>query len=126
MAQSHWLAQRAIRLQNGWFTQNGVNEKGFSLFLRYFTTHNRAFHKALADLHSLQKKRRKAERGFVSQPAVKAIQGSGFVSQDPASPAENAEFVRQNDPVTTREAGFVSQTEPVEATERSQPAKQAA
>lgn len=35
MAQSHWLAQRAIRLQNGCFRETGVDEKGLSLFLRF-------------------------------------------------------------------------------------------
>ncbi len=62
MAQSHWLAQRAIRLQNTCFTEEGVNEKSLSLFLRYFTTHNRAFHKALADLQRAAKKPSKNRR----------------------------------------------------------------
>ncbi len=123
MAQSHWLAQRAIRLQNGCFTENGVDEKGLSLFLRYFTTHNRAFYKALAGLQRLQKERQKAERGFVSQAATSTAPIAGFVSQNSPRTDRQGEFVRQNDPSTELKAGFVSQTE---ACERSQPAKQAA
>jgi len=123
MAQSHWLAQRAIRLQNGCFTENGVDEKGLSLFLRYFTTHNRAFYKALAELQRLQKERQKAERGFVSQTATSTAPTHGFVSQKRRSAASKGEFARQNDPSTELDAGFVSQTKP---SERSGTAKQAA
>lgn len=71
MAQSFWLAQRALRFQNECFTADGVNEKRLSLFLRYHTTHERAFHKALNTLIRLQKDRHKAQwkrpAGFVSQ-----------------------------------------------------------
>jgi hypothetical protein len=126
MAQSHWLVQRALRLQNGCFTENGVDEKGLSLFLRYFTTHHRAFHKALADLQRLQKERRKVEGGFVSQTGAKTAGDSGFVSQKHASAAGNGEFARQNDPSIELKAGFVSQTEPIGYIERSQSPKKAA
>jgi hypothetical protein len=67
MAQSWWLAQRAIRLQNDCFGENSVDEKRLSLFLRYQSTHERAFHKALNTLIRLQKDRRKSQSGFVSQ-----------------------------------------------------------
>ncbi len=75
MAQSHWLTQRAIRLQNDCFTAEGIDAKQLALLLRYQTTHQRAFHKALAALMAAQKTRRKAEIGFVSQNA--------FVSHQP-------------------------------------------
>jgi len=97
MAQSYWLEQRAIRLQNGCFTENGVDEKQLSLFLRYGTTYNRAFHKALSDLHLLQKERRKVERGFVSQTAPKTTRGCQFVRKNDRSPAEKTGFVSQDD-----------------------------
>ena len=67
MAQSWWLVQRALRLQNDCFRENGIDEKRLSLFLRYQTTRERAFHKALNTLHRLQKERRKTQVGFVSQ-----------------------------------------------------------
>ena len=57
MAQSHWLAQRAIRLQNDCFTSDGVNEKQLVLYLRYGNTYQRAFYKALATLQAVQKER---------------------------------------------------------------------
>ena len=98
MVQSHWLTQRAIRLQNGCFTADGVDAKGLALFLRYQTTHQRAFHKALSTLIALQKARRKAEIGFVSQNQPRAASTTGFVSQNrPPEPASDG-FVSQNRP----------------------------
>ncbi|MGA8027180.1 MAG: hypothetical protein WB992_08530 [Bryobacteraceae bacterium] len=88
MAQSYWLTQRALRFQNECFTENGVDEKRLALFLRYQTTHDRAFHKALNTLMKLRKER---SRGFVSQRS-----------------ARSPEFVRQNDPASPK-IGFVSQ-----------------
>jgi len=70
MAQSFWLTQRALRLQNDCFTADGIDQKRLSLFLRYHTTHERAFHKALNMLIRLQKARKNeftTPRGFVSQ-----------------------------------------------------------
>ena len=90
MAQSYWLMQRAIRLQNECFTDSGVDEKRLSLFLRYQATHHRAFHKALAALTTLQKGARSQAtpvRGFVSKHAT---------PEDPPKPAD---------------LGFVSQTQ---------------
>lgn len=71
MAQSWWLAQRALRLQNECFTSSGIDEKRLALFLRYQTGHDRAFHKALNSLLRLQKERRKNPVGFVSQNTEK-------------------------------------------------------
>jgi hypothetical protein len=83
MAQSWWLTQRAIRLQNDCFTKDEVDERRLAVLLRHQTAHERAFHKALNALIRIQKERRR-EAGFVSQPA---------------------EFVRENAPTD----GFVSQ-----------------
>jgi hypothetical protein len=84
MAQSWWLTRRALRLQNDCFAAEGVDEKRLALFLRYQTTHERAFHKALNTLLRLQKDRRHArayEIGFVSQH--RAPTGSGAVCPRP-------------------------------------------
>src|SRR5208283_4058046 len=43
MAQSHWLTQRAINLQ----TSHIEDPKAFALYLRYQTTHHRAYYRAL-------------------------------------------------------------------------------
>jgi hypothetical protein len=133
MAQSYWLEQRAIRLQNGCFTDIGVDHQGLSLFLRYGTTHHRAFHKALADLQRMQKERRKGERilqspepGFVSQKTAKSIAATGFVSQNALKNNASNEFLQQNDPSTNLGPGFVSQTTPAEVSERSHTVSKAA
>ncbi len=112
MAQSYWLEQRAIRLQNECFTENGIDEKRLALFLRYGTTHNRAFYKALTTLIRLQKERRKLENGFVSHAHPAAAHQFGFVSQDQPSAAP--------------EFGFVSQSDPADLFEKEQSASQAA
>jgi hypothetical protein len=71
MAQSWWLLQRAIRLQNQAFTETRCDVHKLALFLRYQTTHERAFYRALNSLLKLQKERHKANPEFVSQkPAV--------------------------------------------------------
>ena len=70
MAESHWLANRAQNLQTTCFDQTTgqiTNEKLFSLYLRYQTTHTRAFHKSLNDLLKLRSERRKEQNGFEAQ-----------------------------------------------------------
>ncbi len=70
MAQSHWLRQRAITLQNSCFNHTSPTAdqpKDLALYLRYQTTHNRAFYKALNELQKLREQKRKQEIGFASQ-----------------------------------------------------------
>ena len=70
MAESLWLAQRAQRLQDTCIDPDtGVitDEKKSSLYLRYFTTHTRAFHKSLNDLFKLRSEKRKELLGFEAQ-----------------------------------------------------------
>jgi hypothetical protein len=67
MAESHWLAARAQRLQDTCLnpeTGDVTDEKKFTLYMRYQTTHTRAFHKCLNDLLKLRAEKRKAELGF--------------------------------------------------------------
>jgi hypothetical protein len=74
MAESHWLANRAQSLQNTCLDpQTGqiTDAALFSLYLRYQTTHTRAFHKCLNDLAKLRSERRKAENGFEAQERKK-------------------------------------------------------
>ena len=118
MAQSYWLTQRAIRLQNECFTEDGIDEKRLSLLLRYQTTHDRAFHKAVTTLTKLQNRAHKqpghSDR-FVSQTGILAPTASGFVSHPdrhtapqthPRTPSDSAEigFVPQNDAKRTLQA----------------------
>ena len=70
MAESHWLANRAQTLQNTCLDpQTGqiADAALFALYLRYQTTHTRAFHKCLNDLLKLRSERRKIENGFEAQ-----------------------------------------------------------
>jgi hypothetical protein len=70
MAESHWLSERAQRLQfNCLDPISGeiADEKKFSLYQRYQTTHTRTFHRALNDLLKLRAAKRKAEIGFEAQ-----------------------------------------------------------
>jgi hypothetical protein len=79
LAESHWLCQRALSLQNDCFVGGSVDEKRLSLFIRYYTTHQRAFHKALTQLRVVQKARfststphRPSPHGFVSPSDLSA------------------------------------------------------
>jgi hypothetical protein len=108
MAQSWWLSQRALRLQNACFAPEGIDEKRLALFLRYQTTHERAFHKALNTLIRLQRahrafgarcarydmdRRREMAAHAVDEPAFLSeakTQANGFVSQNSAQPDESA------------------------------------
>ena len=70
LAQHHWLARRALALQQLCFDpETGIctDEKQLAIYLRYQTTHQRAFQKSLSDLLKLRAEKRKAEIGFVSQ-----------------------------------------------------------
>ncbi len=70
MAQSYWLRQRALHLQNSCFTgepPSSEQQKQLALYLRYQTTHDRAFHGALNGLLKLRGEKRKAEIGFERQ-----------------------------------------------------------
>ena len=68
MAQRYWLMQRARRLQTLCFDMDaGAGEKKLALFLRYQTTHERAFYKSLNTLLKLRADKKKQEIGFVSQ-----------------------------------------------------------
>jgi hypothetical protein len=69
MAQHRWLTDRATRLQETCLDpQTGqiTDQKLFSLYLRYATTHERAFHKCLNDLLKLRVQKVKSELGFDS------------------------------------------------------------
>ena len=74
IAESHWLADRAQRLQNTCLhpdTGEIANDKKFSLYLRYETTHRRAFYKALTELKKLHVESRKADLGFEAEAEKK-------------------------------------------------------
>src|SRR6266851_164006 len=63
MAHAWWLKTRAIAFQNRYIE----NEKMLALYLRYQTTHERAYYRALAELRKLKQERPEVEAGFASQ-----------------------------------------------------------
>ena len=70
LAQHFWLMQRAMRLQERALHtgfQDPAEEKRFPIYLRYQTTHERAFNQSLNQLLKLRAEKRKAEIGFESQ-----------------------------------------------------------
>jgi len=78
MAQSHWLSKRALYLQDQCATDEELTleqqQKQLALFIRYQSTHDRAFHRALNDLLKLRSERRKTEIGFESQKRLAAAE----------------------------------------------------
>jgi len=72
MAQHHWLRSRAEAFESGCFKEDGtLDDKRLALFMRYRTSHERAFHKCLNELLKLRAEKRKTEIGFESQKRVK-------------------------------------------------------
>ncbi len=70
MAQHRWLLDRATRLQETTLnpeTGQITDQKLFSLYMRYATTHERAFHKCLSTLLTNRIQEEKSQIGFESQ-----------------------------------------------------------
>src|SRR5689334_19137967 len=77
IAQHHWLRRRALALEPSCYdSETGAitDEKQLALYLRYQTTHERAFHKALNDLLKLRAEKRKAEIGFERKQHAQATE----------------------------------------------------
>ena len=76
MVQHDWLRGRALRFQNTCLfeDQHIIATQAFALYLRYQTTHERAFYKALNELQKLREQRTKAQIGFESQKRAQAAE----------------------------------------------------
>jgi hypothetical protein len=76
LAQHEWLRIRALRLQRLCITtdHHTYATEHFALYLRYQTTHERAFYKALTELQKLRAERRKEQIGFESQMRAEAAE----------------------------------------------------
>ena len=75
LAEHSWLTDRALRLQTSCFNAEGIpDDKRLALYLRYQSTHQRAFHKCLNDLLRIRAERRRSEIGFESQKAKTAAE----------------------------------------------------
>ncbi len=70
MAQHHGLRQRALNLESSCYDSASgqiTDQKQLALLLRYQTTHERGFHKAMNDLLKLRAAKQKEQIGFESQ-----------------------------------------------------------
>ena len=76
LAQHEWLRTRALRLQQTCFDAKLqiIDTRQFALFLRYQTTHERAFYKALKELQTIRAQRSKEQIGFESQKLKQAAE----------------------------------------------------
>ena len=76
MIQHFWLMQRAITLQDQCLESETIgtpDEKRLGLYLRYQTTHERAYYKAMRELQNIRKETRKTEIGFESQKRTQEV-----------------------------------------------------
>jgi hypothetical protein len=70
MAQHYWLSRRALSLQENCFSTDELvceQEKQLALYLRYQTTHERAFERCSDELRKLRNEKHQAEIGFELQ-----------------------------------------------------------
>jgi hypothetical protein len=76
MAQHEWLRARALRLQQTCIFEDEhiLATEQFGLYMRYQTTHERAFYKALSELQKLRSERRKEQIGFESQKRQEVVE----------------------------------------------------
>jgi hypothetical protein len=74
-AQHCWISARAARLQEAAMPQATgaeLDSKALSLYLRYQTTHDRAFQRCIRELRAIKNDRRRQEIGFESQKRAQA------------------------------------------------------
>jgi hypothetical protein len=92
MAQHHWLSRRAILLQESCFDRElplCEQEKQLALYLRYQTTHDRAFERCAGELRRLRREREKAKIGFESQKRKEAEETRKQAHENRRQAAEN-------------------------------------
>jgi hypothetical protein len=99
MAQHHWLSQRALRLQQPLFeaaieTGSAPDAKQLGLFLRYQSTNDRAYHKALSQLLRLRSDQRRSHIGFESQKARNEMQQAKLVAFAQAQATKQQQAIR--------------------------------
>jgi hypothetical protein len=91
MAQHHWLSRRAMLLQEACFDRELPlcdQEKQLALYLRYQTTHERAFERCATELRRLRKEREKAKIGFESQKRKQAEEARREANENRRQAAE--------------------------------------
>ncbi len=93
MAQSHWLTQRAVNLQ----TSHIDDPKALALYLRYQTTHHRAYYRALKQLTAMQKARPQSGLPAIADHTVPSFDGTVDPATivRPSNPADPAPVAAQ-------------------------------
>ena len=89
MAEALWLSRRSVRLQDRCIlalrsedpAEQRAAHKDLALFMRYQTTHDRAFVRYSTELRKRRNERRRIARGFESQKAREAQQARRKVLQ---------------------------------------------
>ena len=100
MAEHYWLARRAQGLQDTtWAPENPLGDderlKLLAIFMRYHTTHDRAFYKALNQLQKQRAEQRKSEIGFESQKHQQAANLAANVRREAAETRRLADETRK-------------------------------
>jgi hypothetical protein len=106
MAQALWLTKRAVVLQHitlNYQRPGCDDEKQLALYLRYETTHDRIFHKALNQLLKLRAEKRKSEIGFESQERKRNDEAEEIRRHNREERKQNDE-IRKSADQTRREA----------------------
>jgi hypothetical protein len=99
MAQHHWLEQRSLRLQQPLFeaaaeTGAAPDGKQLGLYLRYQSTNDRAYHKALSQLLCLRSDSRRSQIGFEPQKARNESQQARLTAFTEAQLAKQTQTAR--------------------------------
>ena len=112
MAQTLWLSKRALLMQELTFKLEipaSLDEKQLAVYLRYQTTHDRAFHRCLDQFLKLRAEKRKAEIGFESQERKRIEQSQKKADQTRREANENRKQELHRFAVLLAEAKFEHQ-----------------
>jgi hypothetical protein len=102
MAESEWLRARAVMFQSkALYVDEGKEAAAkLSLYMRYATTHERSFYKALNELTKLRKEKEKSEIGFKSQErkqaaAIRAVERQNLTREALAFKKDELSFKKE-------------------------------
>ena len=117
MAEYEWLRARALRFQADCLMlgEKSLDTAKLALFIRYQTTHERAFYKALNELQSLREQKRNTEIGIESQQlkqsaCVRAAEALNLKKD--AFNLKKEEFEFKKETLQTKKAALAAQPVP--------------
>ena len=115
MAEAEWMRARAVSFQTECLVNDPDNLKKIALFIRYQTTHERSFYKALNELQKLREQTRKAEIGFESQKLKQAAEtrvGEALNLKKEVHNLKKAEFEFKKETLQPRKTTLAAPSEP--------------